>query len=564
MLLNLIVKNFAIIEDISIDFKSGLTVLTGETGAGKSLILDTISLLLGQRADTDMIRYGKTKAEIKGEFDYQNEAIDTLLERFSIPKLETLTIERHILSNSNNAIKMNGCSVTLNMLKQVALLLADIHTQNDTFKLFNPDTYLEMVSPVLDSKYQRYLNQYTISYSKYLHLLKQYEKVLKGQKESEEKIENLKFEEKELSSLNLYIGMDEELKSDISKLENHDKIYSNLTAAYENLQNEYFSIDSIYDAASALKKIADLDAEFAKNEQSLSDCYYILDEIKTQISKTIESMDFSQEELNQKIELYQEIEKVKSKYHKTVPELLSYLEEIKLEIDMICHYDNVLKRSYDELKEAYQMLKGHAEELSEYRKQYAKKLEKGIIHECEELDLKDSKFEVEFKKISLDNPLDATPFKETGIDEVSILISFNEGEPLKALHKVASGGEMSRIMLAFKSFFAASSGFSLMVFDEIDTGVSGATAKKIAIKLSSIAKYCQVLCITHLPQVASMGNSHIHIYKEVSEHRTTTHFKYLNLDERIEEVAMMLSGDKMSLYALEHAKALLEEATMIK
>lgn len=558
MLLSLTVQDFAIIEDIHIDFKSGMTVLTGETGAGKSLIIDTISLLLGQRADSDMVRYGKKKAIIIGCFDYQNDKIDELLERFNIPKEKVLTIERHIAINGNNLIKLNGIGIPLTLLKQIASVLANIHTQGDTFKLFDPDTYLDFITPISDIQYEKLFNQYTIAYASYLKVYQQYDRVLKGQKESQEKLENLQYERQELSSFQLYSGIDEELKNEISKLENYDKIYSNLSAAYEKLNNDYFSNDQIYEASIHLKKISDLDEEYEKVYQLLSDSYYQLEEALGLLSKQITSLDFNQEELNLKIEAYQNIEKIKSKYHKTVDELLAYLDEITLQIDMIENYDDVLKRNYDYLKEAFNMVSLAAKSLSDYRKAYAKKIEQGILKECKELDLEQTRFEIVFEEVKLDDLLNCSIFTDTGVDKVNLCISFNEGEPLKPLHKVASGGEMSRIMLAFKSFFAKQTTLSLMVFDEIDTGVSGSTAKKIAIKLHAIATFTQVLCITHLPQVASIGDAHIHIYKEVYEHRTTTHFKYLNLQERIEEVAMMLSGDKMSIYALEHAKSLLD------
>lgn len=558
MLLSLCVQDFAIIEDIHIDFQKGMTVLTGETGAGKSLIIDTISLLLGQRADSDMIRYGKKKAVIIGRFDYQNKKIDELLNRFNIFVEPILTIERQISANGNNVVKLNGIGIPLTLLKQVASALANIHTQGDTFKLFDPDTYLDFITPVSDSKFESLFNQYTIAYASYLDALNQYDRVLKGQKESQEKIEFLQYEQQELTSYQLYTGMDEELKGEISKLENFDKIYSNLTSAYEKINNDYFSIDQIYEASNHLKKISNLDEDYEKNYQLLSDSYYQLEEALERISKQINSLDFNQEELNLKIESYQNLEKLKNKYHKTIDELITYLDEITLQIDMIEHYDEVLKRNYDHLRDTFKAVSSAATALSDYRKNYAKKIEEGILKECQELDLEHTKFEIVFEDIQLNDPLDKHIFTETGIDRVNLCISFNEGEPLKPLHKVASGGEMSRIMLAFKSFFAKQSTLSLMVFDEIDTGVSGSTAKKIAIKLHSIAQCTQVLCITHLPQVASIGDAHIHIYKEVNDNRTTTHFKYLNLKERIEEVAMMLSGDKMSLYALEHAKSLLE------
>lgn len=558
MLKSLDVHNFAIIEDIHIDFKDGLTVLTGETGAGKSLIIDTISLLLGQRADTDMIRYGEKKASILGVFSYENEKIDALLERFSIPKQQDLTIHREILDNSKNTIRINSCTVSLIMLKQIASLLADVHVQNDTYRLFNPDVYLDMICPKQDERYTSLMEDYTLNYAKYLNCFKTYEHILKGQQESSTRLEFLEFEKEELSSLGLVKNLDIELSTEIAKLENYDKIFSNLNEAYQALENEYFSIDQIYIASDHLKKIEHLDETYKASKEKLLDSYYVLEEVKEMLSTQIRSLDFDQEELNQKMEQLNSIEKAKAKYKKSLDELIAYLEKISLEIDMVQNYDAVLASAKKDLDSAYQALTKTAIALTEYRKKIASKLEVGILAECKELDLEETKFEIHFQEIKYENSLKKEIFTESGTDQIEFMISFNSGEPLRPLQKIASGGEMSRIMLAFKAYFSSSSSLSLMVFDEIDTGVSGATAKKIAMKIKEISKYNQVLCITHLPQVASMGDSHIHIYKVLKNQRTTTQFSYLTKEERIKEIALMLSGDKMSLYALEHAKALLE------
>lgn len=558
MLKSLIVKNFAIIEDIHIDFKEGMTVLTGETGAGKSLIIDTISLLLGQRADTDMIRYGESKASITGVFSVVNPELKKLLERFGISNLDDLTIQREIYDTSKSTIKVNHTSVTLIMLKQIATLLADMHIQNDTFKLFNPETYLTMISPKNDSTYDTLLSEYVISYTKYMDAYKKYEHVLNGQKESLTQLEYLQYEKEELTNLNLEENLDVALTSEIAKLENHDKIFSSLTGAYACLEDQSSTLDQIYEASTYLKKIIDLDTIYQEYYEKVLDSFYILDEIKSNVRKLIDELDFNQDELNQKIERLNAIEKAKTKYKMSLHDLIQYLEDITLKIDMVQNYDELLAQSKKTLEENYQMISKTAKKLQNYRKKLAEQIEAGIMKECRDLDLEETNFKIQFKEIAFINPFHKDVFKENGVDEIEFMISFNKGEPLKPLHKVASGGEMSRIMLAFKSYFSAISNLSFMVFDEIDTGVSGATAKKIALKMKAISKYNQILCITHLPQVASIGDYHIHIFKELKNDRTTTHYRYLDLEDRTKEIAMMLSGDKMSLYALEHAKALLE------
>ena len=422
MLKSLNVKNFAIIEDLSVNFLEGMTVLTGETGAGKSLIIDTILLLLGARADSDMIRYGTTYACIEGVFTYNNEEINTLLNKYGISKKEDITIYREIYETSKNVIKINNTSVSLTTLKQVALHLADVHVQNDTFRLFNPDNYLNMINPKNDNKYDKLLNSYLLSYASYLDKLKKYNHILKGQKESLERLEFLEFEKEELSSLNLEKDIDKALESEISKLENYDKIFNNLNTAYESLNNDYFTIDNIYSAANNMSKISDYDDCYKEHNEKLLDCYYILEETINDISKQINSLDFDSEELNIKIERLNEIEKTKAKYKMNLDELMEYLDKITLEIDMVNNYDEVLKDSLNDLILEHKSLKEKATNLSDYRKQVALKIEKGIIKECKELDLQDIEFKIDFNNPNIEDHLNSSVFTETGIDEVILIV----------------------------------------------------------------------------------------------------------------------------------------------
>ena len=556
MIEKLIVKNFVIIEDITIDFSEGMTVITGETGAGKSLIIDTINLLLGERADNDMIRDGKDSASIIGIFS-NSDKIVSLLEKYDIKKKDNLEIER-IISNSKNQIKINGVSVTLQILKSFSKLLADIHIQNDTMRLFNPDNYLDLVDPKNDNKFDNLLNAYTKALYDYNNSMKVYETVLKGQKETLDRLEFLEYEHKEIDSLGLYLNIDKELEEDINKLENYDKISNNLNQAYNNLENSnYSALDSIYDAAKLLEKISDYDEKYLEYKEKLLDTYYISSEIKDEISKEINSLDFDEEELNIKIEKLNDINKAKEKYKKSVEELIDYNKKIALDIEMVTNYDELLNEKKQDVINSHKSLIKYANDIHEFRLKIASKMEKGIIKECMDLDLNNTFFNIKLDIPDLSDPFNKSIFTPKGIDTCNFLISFNKGESLKPLHKVASGGEASRIMLAFKSFFADKSDVSLMIFDEIDTGVSGITAKKIADKMYEISKKLQIICITHLPQVAARGDYHKFIYKEEINNRTFTKVSDLNYDKRVEEIATMLSGDRLSLYAIEHAKELL-------
>ena len=558
MILKLSVKNFVIIEDVEIDFKSGMSVITGETGAGKSLIIDTINLLLGERADTEMIRDGNDFASITGIFTNDSNILD-LLNKYNIKSDDILTIER-IISKTKNIIKINNTVITLQILKHFSKYLADIHIQNDTMKLFNPDTYIDFLDPKNDLKFDKLINDYTKLLYDYKDSLKTYNLVLKGQKETIEKLEFLEYTNKELDALNLEEGIDFKLEEEIKKLENFDKISSNLKEAYNNLESDNFSsLDNIYDSAKCLEKISSYDDKYADFNEKLLDIYYIGTEIKDLISKELNSLDYDEEELNIKVERLNEINKVKDKYKMNLSELIEYNKKISLEISMVNNYDEILEEKKNECISSFNKVVLAAKKIHDYRLKLASSMEKAIIKECIDLDLSNTSFNIELKENDISNPFNDSIFLNNGIDVCDFLISFNKGESKRSLHKVASGGEASRIMLAFKSFFAEKSEVSLMIFDEIDSGVSGITAKKISDKMYEISKKLQVICITHLPQVAARGDNHIFIYKEENNNRTFTKVKELNKDERIEEIATMLSGDRLSVYALEHAKELLNE-----
>ena len=557
MLLELFVKNFAIIEDLTLKFNDGMTVLTGETGAGKSLIIDTISLLLGDRADSDMIRYNESKAIVKGVFSH-NELLNDIFKNNNIKIENTITVYREILDSSRNVLKVNDTNVTLQFLKSISKFLADIHVQNDTIKLFNPDDYLSFIEPKNDKKYDNVVNEYTKNLYNYLEKYKLYDRILQGSKSLKNKIEFLEYEKNELEGLDLSIDIDKELEDKVNKLSNFDKIKNNLIASYNALATDNGGIELLYEAAKELEGISSFDNKFGEYSEKLMDFYYISTDIKDDISKEINSLDYDEDELNIAIDRLNKINKAKDKYKKSVNELIKYLEEINIELDMNNNYDELLDNTKKDLKALFDKLKNSSIKLTEYRKKLAIDIEKGIVKETNDLDLENTSFKVKFNDVNYDDYLDKSIFSDSGVDKVDFLISFNKGEPEKSLHKVASGGEMSRIMLAFKSYFSKSSITDLMIFDEIDTGVSGVTAKKIAIKMHNISNDKQVLCITHLPQVAAMGKYHKHIYKVLENNRTKTMIEDLSGDKRIEEIAKMLSGDTISIYALNHAKELIE------
>ena len=556
MLKTLEVKNFAIIEDITINFKEGMTVLTGQTGAGKSLLIDSISLLLGSRADTDMIRYGAKEAIVKASFTYNNNHIDELLENYAIQKNEVLTIER-MISKSKSVIKINNTQVNLQVLNQITLSLADLHSQTDTFRLFNKENYLSFIDLKDDDKLNNLLNDYVVERSKYLSQYNKLSEILKKSKESKDNLDYLEHAYKEISIYNLYEGYDKEIEEKISKMKNFDKIFSSLKDSYDKLSNDYFNLDNIYEASSNLKNIVSFDSKYQDAKDKLESSYDLASEALEEIKSSLENLDFDPQEMDELNNTLNEIENLELKYHKDFNGLIKYQEELKLEIDLSKNYDDVIMNEEEKLKKLFDNTLNKANKLSNYRKEIAKNISKEIIKECNELELLHTQFEIKFFDVDTKDYHNKEIFLENGIDAIDFLISLNLGEPLLPLSKVASGGEMSRIMLAFKSYFSKRSNLSLMVFDEIDTGVSGKVAQEIAKKMYQITNYSQVLAISHLAQVASRADNQLYIYKEEVDGRTITKVKELTFDERVIEIAKMISGEKISQFALEAAKEML-------
>ena len=552
------VKNFAIIEDIEVNFNKNMTVLTGQTGAGKSLIIDAISLILGARADLDMIRYGETESTITAVFNELSldaiECINNLGYNFN----SEITITRVISNTGKNVIKVNNQNVTLNQLKQIGLYLGDIHVQYDTYRLINKDNYLSFLDDFKDKTFLNHYNNYQVKRIKYLDALKKYNDCLKKSKDLSNKLEFLQFQKEELEALSLEEDIDLKLEAEIEKLSNFDKIFTNLNEAYQNISDDVFNLDSLYEAAMNLGKIKEFDPEYTSNHEALLDAYYQIEEIKSYLYKAKDALDFDPDYLDDLNSRLYEINKVKEKYKMSVNELIKYLADITLELSLLTNFDEAIKELKNDIIIKHQDLVKISNTLRSYREKNARRCEKAIVKECVDLDLAHTKFEIVFNEVDLTDPFNSLIFLENGIDVVDFYISFNIGEPVKPLNKVASGGELSRIMLAFKAIYLEKNPLSFMVFDEIDSGVSGVTARKIAMKMHEISKRTQVLAITHLAQVAAIADTQLYIAKEEESKRTKTVVKQLSYDERITEIAIMLSGMELSSGILQTAKALLD------
>lgn len=560
MLSKIQVKNLAILEDVEVNFHHNMTVLTGQTGAGKSLIIDAIGLLLGSRADTDMIRYGEKEAVVTGVFSEVSLEVKEILTNYGINIKEELIISRKLTNTGKNTIKVNDQAITLGQLKQIGLYLGDIHVQHDTYRLINKDNYLSFLDDFKDKKFLKVYNDYQLKRISYLERLKQYQDCLKKSRDLTAKVDYLIFQKEELEALELSKDLDIELANEIEKLSNFDKIFSSLNEAYEKLNSQYFELDELYEATSLLDSIESFDEDYKKNSSMLKDAYYQIEEVKSFLYKAKDSLDFDPVYLDELNTRLYAINKAKEKYHKSNNELISYLNEITLELSLATNFDETINTLKEEVVSSYQEVMSKAKLLREYRQKEAIKISKALVKECNDLDLCHTEFEVSFNEVNFTDPFNANIFGDSGIDEIDFLITFNVGEPPKPLSKVASGGELSRIMLAFKILYLNKNPLSLMVFDEIDSGISGKTASKIARKLHEIGSRVQVLAITHLAQVAAISDHHLFISKEEIAGRTKTSIKEIIGDERVSEIALMLSGMELNSSILQTAKEMLEDS----
>ena len=549
MLKSLKVSHFALIDDLEIEFNEGLTALTGETGAGKTIILESLHLLFGKRSDQQMIRYGESKAVVVGTFVLPKDKQELLgLD-------EAITVRREIDSNSRHVMKINDEVVTLNRLKEVMSVLGNIHSQNDSMTLFDRGYYLTFIDQVDQKKVDELLNHYLIKRSKYLDQKKAFEQLKNKKEASVEKESFLAYQIKELEGYQLVPDEKTQLEDELNKLKNYDKIMNELQNAYQYLDGEVYQIDHIYDASVALDKIKHLDDSYQDMADRLSSSYYEIDDVKSRIYQNIEGLDFDQDKFNLMQERHYELIKIEQKYQKEINDLIDYYHEIKKELLMITDYDEYIKEARKELDEAFLDAFNTGLKLRELRQKLAKKLSKDMILELKDLDLEKATFDIVFDDIEKDEK----SLLETGLDQVEFMISLNEGEPIKPLAKVASGGERARFMFALKSIYAKSNQLSMLVLDEIDIGISGKTAAKVALKMAELSKEMQLIVITHLPQVAAKADHHYGITKQKENNRMVTHITKLNLDQRIEMIGMMLSDEKLSHFAIEQAKMLLKK-----
>lgn len=550
MLKQINIKNLAIIEDVELSFSNDFTALTGATGAGKSLLIDSLKLIFGKRADNDLIRYNEEEATITAVFQRLNTQVKDYLSLMDIEGDEII-IERVLSRNKQNKILINNQPKTLNDLRMLGLLLGDIHEQHDTTKLLDPETALEILDSYGDSS--KVINEYVTLKFSYDEILKRLHQAKSQTKENDELLDLYKYQYDELKKSKLNVNEKTELEEIISTLTHQTEILLNLQSSYEGIS----TLDDqniLYTSIQSLDKISSYHPNYLKLKERLDGIYYELSDIKESLFQEIDVLrDISVDELDYYQERYYFLEDLEKKYNKSIEELITYIQTLEEEILKRENFDLFIENLIKEKEKAFHNVYEKGLELSKIRKDFAKKLESDFVKHLRKLDIDYVDFKVHFNDNSLKT------LYENGLDDVIFLISLNEGEPLKPFYKVASGGELSRSMLALKMLYGKSHDLGLMVFDEIDLGISGDAATKVAKSLKELSKERQIIVITHLPQVASKADIHYHIMKKVENKRTTTVIENLEGDSRLYRLAYMLSGKNLTEGALMHAKSLLEQ-----
>lgn len=559
MLQLLHIENIAIIECVDITFHTGFTVLTGETGAGKSIIIDAIGAIMGQRTSRDLIRSGAQKGYVNAVFDSLSPALLEKLDELGIEQEEdgTLHVQRELSIDGKSICRINMRPVTATVLRQISPYLINIHGQHDGQKLMQDEYHIEFLDSYCHA--QDFLQEYQPLYHRLFELRREIRALERGERERAQRLDMLQFQIEEINSAALNPEEENQLDEKKAFFDNVEKLSSALQFSNQALNgsNDFDGICSKLDQISdLLSGIADVSSEFGTLYRRAEEIRYLTEDFAQSIASAASRTDYSETERDMVEARLDEIYRLKRKYGATIPDILNYYEQCVEELETLEssdeHREQLTKEYHSTLKIAREM----ASTLSAHRRSAAQKLEKLIIEQLADLDM---------TKVRLN--ISVTPqskLNERGMDEVQFLIAANPGEPLKPLSKIASGGELSRIMLAIKNILTRTEEVGTLIFDEIDTGVSGRAAQKIAKKMIEISRYKQTLCVTHLPQLAAAGDQHLLIRKSVSKERTYTEVISADSTVRERELARMFSGDSITEHSLENARELITFANQYK
>ena len=558
MLLNLHVKNIALIDEIEVYFQDNLNILSGETGAGKSIIIGSVNIALGGKVSKDIIRKGAEYALVELAFQTENELVRNKMKSYDLPLDEDglVLITRKIMSNRSIS-KINGETVTANVLKDIAGSLIDIHGQHEHQSLLYKQKHLEFVDKFAKNEIVQLKVDLEESYHRYTEIKEELQRAKIDDEKRLREMSHLEFEIKEITDAKLVIGEDIELASEFKKLSNANIIAEGLDLTYKLTSYQTNAAgDNIGRAVKQLNRLEEYDGQLSSLLSQVMDIEGLLNDFNRELADYLSNLNTNAEYFEQVEQRLDLVNRLKAKYGNDIPSILEYCKQCEVRLEQFQNYDEYIARLERNLKEEEVVLLELSEELSEIRKRNAKILEEKMVEALLDLNFLDVRFEIEFQRLD--------HYTANGFDEVCFMISTNPGEDIRPIADVASGGELSRIMLGMKSVLADNDAIETLIFDEIDVGISGRTAQKVSEKLAVISNKHQVLCITHLPQIAAMADAHYIIEKVTDNLKTTTSIKRLNEEESILEVARILGGAVITDTVIESAKEMKELAKNLK
>lgn len=564
MLRSLYVKDYALIEELEVTFDSGLNIITGETGAGKSILMGALSMILGDRASTDRLRGGSKKAIIEGVFDEADTApIRTLLsdKEIDIEPLPRIILRRQLTDYGSRAF-INDTPATLDVMRAVSAELIDLHGQHEHQSLLNVDTHLEMVDGF--GGLSGLIDQYRERYQKVSNLVRERTELAERKRELSQQRELYEFQIEEIDAVDPQPGEEEELKAERRVLENAEHLYASTSRLYDMLYTDEHAVhDKIVVARNELQDLARIDSAFDEQLDEIKSAQIIISELASFLQDYNAHVEFDPDRLQNIRERIGELERLKRKYGGTLEAVLKHRKEIGEKYALANDFSGALERLDEKIEEAQARLSDAAKRLSVKRREVAARVERAVERELSTLGMPDSQFEVRFTRTPDAEGwvrLDETRYRafRHGIDQVEFYISTNVGVDPKPLVQVASGGEISRIMLALKTILAKSERLPILVFDEIDTGISGSMARRVGKSMYNLARYHQIITITHLPQIAALGDVHFRVEKEVVDERTRSTIVRLSDEEQAEQVASLISGTDVTDAALTNARELMQ------
>jgi DNA repair protein RecN (Recombination protein N) len=559
MLQSIHIKNVALIERLDMEFSNGFNVLTGETGAGKSILIDAVNLVLGERASKELIAHGAEKATVDAVFNLDNasDALNRVLDELGLEQSDELFLSRELTASGKSVSRLNGVLVPLNVIKRVSDLLVDVHGQHEHQSLLNPSSHIRFLDTFGAYDILPVKDKLLSAYQSCKVLQKSMLSGFSSKDEREREMDILAYQIREISAAKLKSDEEEKLGAERSILANTERIQSAFEQSGESLTGDGGALSLLSDARKQMQSIETLSPEYAALSGRLKDAYFNLEDIAYTLRGAGEDMEFDPKRLDAIETRMEHIKSLKRKYGSSISEVQLFCAEAKNKLDTLeadTKMQSELQAKLDASLSEYAALAG---KLSDKRQKTAKTLSAAVVNELKELGLEKAHFEVNFKESQPKEPM------INGLDDVEFLLSTNPGEPLKPLEKVASGGELSRIMLAFKAIFAQNDEIGTLIFDEVDTGVSGRTAAMVGDKMVRIADARQVICVTHLPQIAALADTHFLVEKHDDGKHTRTSVRRLSLEERREQVAQMMGGGNEG-YALGHAAELIEKSEQKK